>query len=171
MHNRVSQAGRAALALVALLVGVAGVLLLALGVLDHVKELTAPKPQPADIADLQSTAPAAGPSVPPALEAVRSLGSEGVEEAPPPPLKPITHLLLPRSGIDTSVVPAPYAQITEDEGTWEVPPFVAGHAEFTAGAGQPGNAVLSALYLDRCARLLANPPGDDWDGAERFTSK
>jgi adenylate cyclase len=42
---------------------------------------------------------------------------------------------------------------------------------FRALAGEPGNAVLSALYLDRCARLLANPPGDDWDGAERFTSK
>ena len=42
---------------------------------------------------------------------------------------------------------------------------------FRALAGEPGNAVLSALYLDRCARLLADPPGDDWDGAERFHIK
>jgi LPXTG-site transpeptidase (sortase) family protein len=53
----------------------------------------------------------------------------------------ITHLALPRVGIETAVVPAPFI-LHGEEGSWDVPPFVAGHAEFTAGAGQPGNAIV-----------------------------
>ncbi len=37
-----------------------------------------------------------------------------------------------------------------------------------------GNATprrLVALYEDRCARFIAHPPGDDWDGVEIYESK
>jgi LPXTG-site transpeptidase (sortase) family protein len=62
-------------------------------------------------------------------------------EAEPLEPRPITHLALPRIGVDTEVVPAPFV-VQGDSGNWYVPPYVAGHAEYTAGAGEPGNAVL-----------------------------
>jgi len=34
----------------------------------------------------------------------------------------------------------------------------------------PGDA-LSALYIERCRHLAANPPGDDWNGAWVMTGK
>jgi LPXTG-site transpeptidase (sortase) family protein len=53
----------------------------------------------------------------------------------------ITHLEVERIGLSADVVPA---QLVERNGatTWEVPAFKVGHAEATAGAGAPGNAVL-----------------------------
>jgi LPXTG-site transpeptidase (sortase) family protein len=53
----------------------------------------------------------------------------------------ITHVRLARIGLDVDVVPA---RLIEREAgiTWEVPAFRVGHAESTAGAGEPGNAVL-----------------------------
>ncbi len=53
----------------------------------------------------------------------------------------ITHLVLPRIGLDTDVVPAPFVE-QGGLGNWVVPAFYAGHAESTAGAGQAGTAVL-----------------------------
>ena len=61
--------------------------------------------------------------------------------------EPITRLRMPRIRLDTPVVPAPY--IEADGGTWEIPSFVAGHAERTAGAGQRGNAVLFGHVTSR----------------------
>jgi len=54
---------------------------------------------------------------------------------------PITHLRVPSIDLDTQVVSAP---LVEHDGasTWGVPKFVAGHADGSAGAGQPGNAIL-----------------------------
>jgi LPXTG-site transpeptidase (sortase) family protein len=54
---------------------------------------------------------------------------------------PITHLSVQRIGLEADVVPA---RLVERNGgtTWEVPAFKVGHAESTAGAGAPGNAVL-----------------------------
>ncbi|HEY3063782.1 MAG TPA: class F sortase [Chloroflexota bacterium] len=53
----------------------------------------------------------------------------------------ITHLAIDSIGLSADVVPA---QLIERNGatTWEVPAFKVGHAETTAGAGAPGNAVL-----------------------------
>jgi LPXTG-site transpeptidase (sortase) family protein len=53
----------------------------------------------------------------------------------------ITRLVIPSINLDTAVVPA---ALVEHAGvaTWDVPKFVAGHAEGSAGAGEPGNAVV-----------------------------
>ncbi len=54
---------------------------------------------------------------------------------------PITQVGIPAIGLSAEVVPAGLTQ--RDGGlTWEVPAFKIGHAEATADAGQPGNAVL-----------------------------
>jgi LPXTG-site transpeptidase (sortase) family protein len=54
---------------------------------------------------------------------------------------PITRLVIPGIDLDTAVAPAP---LVEHAGTttWDVPKFVAGHAEGTPGAGEPGNAIV-----------------------------
>ncbi len=55
--------------------------------------------------------------------------------------RPITAVAAPSIGLEAEV--APSALVERDGGlTWEVPPFRAGHAQHTAGAGQVGNAVL-----------------------------
>jgi LPXTG-site transpeptidase (sortase) family protein len=54
---------------------------------------------------------------------------------------PITRLHVPSIRLDTEVVPARLvaaAGVT----TWEVPAFHAGHGVLTAGAGEPGNAIV-----------------------------
>jgi LPXTG-site transpeptidase (sortase) family protein len=53
----------------------------------------------------------------------------------------ITRLVIPSIDLDTAVVPA---ALVEHDGmsTWEIPRFVAGHAEGSAGAGEAGNAIL-----------------------------
>jgi LPXTG-site transpeptidase (sortase) family protein len=54
---------------------------------------------------------------------------------------PITHVEIPAISLSADVVPA--GLVERDGGvTWDVPAFKIGHAETTAGAGQPGNAVL-----------------------------
>jgi LPXTG-site transpeptidase (sortase) family protein len=64
------------------------------------------------------------------------------------PPAPIVHIRVPRLQIDSEVVPSPFVQV-EDSGTWEVPAFKVGHAEFTAAAGQIGNAVLFGHVTSR----------------------
>jgi len=53
---------------------------------------------------------------------------------------PITGLRIASINLETEVVVAEFSE--QDGGTWFVPRFKAGHAEFTAGAGEIGNAVL-----------------------------
>ena len=76
---------------------------------------------------LQSAAPAQPPTA-----GAQQLGAANL---------PITHLAVQRIDLDADVVPA---HLVERNGgtTWEVPAFKVGHAETTAGAGAPGNAVL-----------------------------
>jgi LPXTG-site transpeptidase (sortase) family protein len=61
-------------------------------------------------------------------------------QAPQPP-QPISRVVIPRLSLDAAAVPA---KLVEWHGgqTWQVPAFKIGHAEDTAGAGGPGNAVL-----------------------------
>jgi LPXTG-site transpeptidase (sortase) family protein len=80
-------------------------------------------------------------SVPPGLSpAGRPADTPNAADAPPPSL-PITRVVIPTIGLDAQVVPA---SLTSQHGgtTWEVPAFKAGHAQFSAGAGQLGTAVL-----------------------------
>ena len=73
----------------------------------------------------------------------------GVEAEPTPePFEFITHVRLPRLQIDSEVVPSPFVQV-QDSGTREVPAFKVGHAEYTASAGRPGNAVLFGHVTSR----------------------
>ena len=59
----------------------------------------------------------------------------------PPPFLPITRVVIPRIDLDSEAVPAEI--VAQDGGvTWEVPAFKIGHAQSTASAGSPGNAVL-----------------------------
>jgi len=55
--------------------------------------------------------------------------------------QPITGIAIDRIGLQADVVESP---LIERDGalTWEVPAFKVGHAEGTAGAREPGNAVL-----------------------------
>jgi LPXTG-site transpeptidase (sortase) family protein len=91
----------------------------------------------------QPTAPGSTPyesaSVPEAVTAPTVAASDPSPQEPP--FLPITRILIPRIRLDTEVAPA---KLVEREGgvTWEIPPFLAGHAEATAGAGGFGNAVL-----------------------------
>jgi LPXTG-site transpeptidase (sortase) family protein len=54
---------------------------------------------------------------------------------------PITEVAIPRIALWANVVPVRVVQ-EGGETTWEVPAFRVGHAQYTAGAGQIGNAVL-----------------------------
>jgi LPXTG-site transpeptidase (sortase) family protein len=98
----------------------------------------------------------AGLMTAPALTQHVSTWLEDIEDAPPPraevtsavstvPVRPahapITRLTIPGIGLDTPVVVAP---LVDHDGsvTWDVPRFVAGHAEGTAGAGEAGNAII-----------------------------
>ena len=49
--------------------------------------------------------------------------------------------MIPVISLDTDVMPA---ELIDSNGslTWEVPAFKVGHAQATAGAGGPGNAIL-----------------------------
>jgi len=85
-------------------------------------------------------------------------------DAATPISSPITRLVIDSIGLDTSVVPAP---MVEHDGlrTWDVPRFVAGQAEGSAGAGELGNAVvighLTSLTLGHVFEYLdAVSPGD-----------
>jgi LPXTG-site transpeptidase (sortase) family protein len=59
----------------------------------------------------------------------------------PPNANAITRLVITSIDLDTPVSPAP---LVDHDGvkTWEVPKFVAGHAEGSAAAGETGNAIL-----------------------------
>ncbi|MDQ3810014.1 MAG: class F sortase, partial [Chloroflexota bacterium] len=89
--------------------------------------------------------------------------------APPPSPEParflpITRIAIPDIALDAEAVPA---QLIENHGgvTWQVPPFKVGHAEASAGAGSPGNAVLLGHVRSRAegnvfANLHSVRPGE-----------
>ena len=77
--------------------------------------------------------------------------------APVPP-SPISRVEIPRLALAADVVPAPLVQ-RGGEATWEVPAFKAGHAEHTAGAGEPGTAVLLGHVGSRAAGEVFKPLG------------
>lgn len=72
----------------------------------------------------------------------------GAQAEQPMIVRPITHVRIPRLQIDSEVVSSPFVQV-DDSGTWEVPAFKVGHAEFTSTAGQLGNAVLFGHVTSR----------------------
>jgi LPXTG-site transpeptidase (sortase) family protein len=104
------------------------------------------------------------------------------EPAPPPsPARdqsralPITRLEIPSIGLVSAVVPAPLIQI-EGGRTWQVPAFKVGHAQYSAGAGQVGNAVLlghvASLHAGSVFRDLHRARRGDlvrvFSGTQRF---
>jgi len=113
-----------------------------------------PLPEPAPV-DLLTPAGPTDIAVPPP-EAVTTGSS---------PVRPITWLAIPRIRLQTDVVPAQLIQ-DGDSVFWDIPKFVAGHAETTAGAGQPGNAVILGHLVSRTLgnvfeTLDRTRPGDE----------
>ena len=92
-------------------------------------------------------------------------------DLPPTRSHEITRLLIPSIGLDTPVSVAPL-----EDGTWAVPKFVAGHAEGSAGAGEPGNAILighvTSLTLGNVFERLNEVSVDDtvsvFSGEQRY---
>ena len=115
--------------------------------------------------------PTPGPSPTPSITSTPTLRPTPTPEPSPP----ITGLRIPSIGLQTKVVPAEFVEGT-DGGSWNVPAFVAGHAEFTAGAGAAGNAVLighvdSIRSGDVFHNLSGVSMGDSvevWSGNRRF---
>ncbi len=62
--------------------------------------------------------------------------------------RPITRVVLPRIGLSADVAPAELVE-QDDSVTWLVPAFKAGHAQSTAGPGEPGNAVVFGHVTSR----------------------
>jgi LPXTG-site transpeptidase (sortase) family protein len=86
-------------------------------------------------------APVETPAPPAEAEPTATPAPAAAEEPPAERRLPITRVEVPHLGMRADVVPA--AIITVPGGTtWDVPPFVAGHGDNTAGAGEAGNAVL-----------------------------
>lgn len=79
------------------------------------------------------------------LSAPAAASAEGQARAHTQPADPaveaVTRLVIPSIGLDTPVSVAP---LVDHNGTttWDVPKFVAGHAEGSAGAAQPGNTII-----------------------------
>jgi sortase A len=124
-------------------------------------------PTPAPIATMGATpTPMSVVAAPPAtagLTVVVAPQTAPVETVAPTPLpseptpiavahddsaRPITWLAIPRINLQTQVVPAHLVE-DGDSVTWDIPKFVAGHAESTAGAGQVGNAVVLGHLISR----------------------
>lgn len=82
----------------------------------------------------------------------------------PDPARAITHVRIDRIQLDADVVPARLVPVKGGT-TWEIPSFKAGHAEYTAGAGEAGNAILlghlTSLNAGNVFRHLGRAqPGD-----------
>ena len=88
---------------------------------------------------------------------------------------PISRVEIPRLSLEADVVPAPLVE-RGGETTWEVPAFKAGHAEHSAGAGEPGTTVLLGHVASRAAgavfkhldRAQAGDVIHVFSGARRF---
>jgi sortase A len=84
--------------------------------------------------------PNSAPSIEQPAESPQAVASEAT--------RPITWLAISRIHLQTKVVPAPVVP-DGDSYTWDIPSYVAGHAESTAGAGQVGNAVILGHVVSR----------------------
>lgn len=137
---------------VLLVVGFSGLIVLAAGPIYEALGglLTQPTPRAAPVPvrtgaarppDYDFLDPALAPPRPAAVGA-------GAQVQAVPENLPITELSIPSIGLVSKVVPAGLIN-RAGQVTWEVPPFVVGHAEGTAGAGAPGNAVLMGHITSR----------------------
>ena len=111
-----------------------------------------------------------------ALPTATATGTPTLRPTPTPePRLPISGLRIASIGLETKVVPARFVE-GQGGGTWEVPAFAAGHAEFTAGAGAVGNAVLlghvdslrSGDVFRDLARVSMGDTLEVWSGNRRF---
>jgi LPXTG-site transpeptidase (sortase) family protein len=78
---------------------------------------------------------------PQTAQAAERTDQRAISASSPARRLPITRVVVPSIGLDSAAVPA---DLVEREGsvTWDVPAHTIGHAQATAGAGSPGNAVL-----------------------------
>jgi len=103
---------------------------------------------PAPVSVQQQPAPAAPPSsswlsVPSFFQSPQAVPTPTLEPYAPPPqvATPIQRVKIASIGLDSEVVEAPFVE-RGGARTWDIPKFVAGHAQGTAGAGDDGNVVL-----------------------------
>jgi LPXTG-site transpeptidase (sortase) family protein len=92
--------------------------------------------------------PAARPEADPRAGPIRASGVGPDDLNAHELVAPITRVRVLRLNLDAEVVTAELVDGAEGT-TWLVPPFKAGHAEGTPGAGQPGNAVLFGHVTSR----------------------
>ena len=93
----------------------------------------------------------------------------------PVPFRPITRVVIPSIALDAPSKPAELIR-RGDAITWEVPPFTAGHAQGTAGAGDSGNAVVVGHVTSRSVgnvfehlhEVSVGDAVDAFSGQERF---
>jgi len=132
---------------------------------------------PGSVADRQggSTPLSATPSPTPKEQPTASPTPTPRPTPTPEPRLAITGLRIPSIGLETKVVPAEFVE-GGGGGSWQVPAFVAGHAEFTAGAGAVGNAVLlghvdslrSGDVFHDLERVSMGDVIEVWSGDRRF---
>jgi len=97
------------------------------------------------------------------------------ERREPVESRPITGVVLPRIGLAADVVPAELVE-QDDTVTWLVPAFKAGHSQYTAGPGEPGNGVVFGHVTNRSLGNVFEPlhrahvgdPVEIYGGEERF---
>lgn len=137
---------------VLLVLGLSGLIVLAAGpiyeALGGLLAQPTPRAAPAPVRP-DAARPLAYDFLDPALAPPRPGALNAAAQAQPVPANlPITELSIPSIGLVSKVVPAGLIN-RAGQVTWEVPPFVVGHAEGTAGAGAPGNAVLMGHVTSR----------------------
>jgi LPXTG-site transpeptidase (sortase) family protein len=121
-----------------------------------------------------SSTPATPPPAPTRRITAAARPDAHVPAAPRPRLA-VTHVAIRRIPLAADVVPARFVA-SDGGGTWEVPAFRAGHAQYTAGAGERGNAVLFGHLSSRDAgnvfrdldRARAGDVVEIFSGAARF---
>jgi LPXTG-site transpeptidase (sortase) family protein len=114
-----------------------------------------PAPRVADKRPTMSP-PEVAPPTPEATPAAGGPTPETTRAASPTPFRPITRIIMPSIPLIADVTPA--RLVKRGAGmTWNIPAFQAGHADTTAGAGAPGNAVLLGHLESRGAgHVFAN---------------
>lgn len=109
-------------------------------------DLPAPRPTPAPYvaSRIPTTGSAIATQTPPVVPdptQVPAAATPVLEKETRSTWLPITRIEIPSIGLRSEVVSANLVKIPGGQ-TWAVPSFRVGHGQYTAGAGQPGNAVL-----------------------------